>query len=425
MALKAFMSLAVLVRLIAARSCETNGSGCAVQGPALLQRHHAHVESSVHAETRGGHAETRYGAGETPGDKIISAVDQCLSGRVASAVGDEKTLRRLHLVRTAEILTRLLESNLSVSVLGPGWIDSIDFQPVIDAALVAGRDAALFLAREEFEEAIADSLGTSNLTEGTIQDFASKITRMGELCGQGDEAQALARDEVELLSGNISIDESRLAMEVAEYVENLCRSEVLDVDFFVGKLVMTPDCSHLMDTSLLSHMTRETHKLEYYAKSALVLHSSENKLGHYFVQHLRGEVMPGDSQLERALLDAAHSSAQQGHVLSQLRYIEDKHFQHVYGMASARYCDANAELLQKSPGHWISKNREIQDYVDCLCIRHLPALLCDAQHRDALEKVRPILMAKLTEAKAKMDVTTAATAATAPVSLLLGSKGVM
>ena len=49
---------------------------------------------------------------------------------------------------------------------------------------------------------------------------------------------------------------------------------------------------------------------------------------------------------------------------------------------------------------WVKESPEIQNYVDCLCVRQQPSLLCDAQHHQELEAIRPTVIKRLEHAKA-------------------------
>ena len=219
---------------------------------------------------------------------IIAAVDACLEPRRQAAAGDPATLDRLEFVRVAEILTRLVRANLSVTVLGDGYSDDAE---MISAAQMAGHDAAEVLVRQEFEAETMEALSGHNLSHHAIEHFTKKIAKMVHMCSNGAVANetSIASIESVLLnsaeSGHMLFEEAEVAMDIALYVQGLCQSEVLDIDFFVGSFGdNTSECNALMLASTSVHVNKQLSKLDYYAKSALVLHDEHNNLAHHFAR---------------------------------------------------------------------------------------------------------------------------------------------
>lgn len=122
--------------------------------------------------------------------------------------------------------------------------------------MVAGRDAAEALVKKEFEAEAQRILGSANLTQEAIDHFTEKLAKMAEMCGESSEAQTVAKDEASIMhSGNMTVEEARVAKDLADYVEGICQSGVLDLDFFVGRLAdESPECSALVAESQLLQM---------------------------------------------------------------------------------------------------------------------------------------------------------------------------
>ena len=178
-------------------------------------------------------------------------------------------------------------------------------------------------------------------------------------------------------------------LRLAEHVENMCQVNVLDTDFFVTRLGDPADCSELIGASLLSKMRKEAQKLDYYAKSSVVLHNEKNGVGHHFVKLLKGQ----GEDFKARLLNATAEHAEHLPSMGRLRLLDLKHFEHVHGYSVEKYCDGN--LHSKEAAEWVRESSEIQRYVDCLCIRQQPSLLCDFQHLEELESIRPAVMERL------------------------------
>eukprot|EP00439_Symbiodinium_sp_Y106_P072724 s2562_g13.t1 len=235
--------------------------------------------------------------------------------------------------------------------------------------------------------------------DGWREEFATKMEEMAEMCGQGEEGAGLARDELKVLKGNVSAIESTIAHELAVYTENLCQVQVLDTDFFVMHLGGVSDCNELIGLSLMAKAQKAGQHLDYYAKSALVLHNQENGVGHHFVQLLKGhgnrETTTNVATFKAMLQNASQASAQHLPTMARLRLLDLKHYEHVHGYTVEAYCRGNR--LGAAP--WVRESPEIQNYVDCLCVRQQPSLLCDAQHLQELESIRPMVMKRLQEAK--------------------------
>ena len=325
---------------------------------------------------------------ESEARKIITAVDRCLSKRMVAADMDDWKLQKLDKVRRAEIVTRLVRQNITLEEFGTEWVDDI---ATIEATKMAGRQAAEEIAHKEFTETIAKTLAGSNLSQNAVEEFAAKMQEMAKMCGKGDEGKKLAEDELKLLKGNtdMSATESIVAHQLAGYVENMCQVNVLDMDFFVTRLGDPSDCSELIGASLLSKMRKEARKLDYYAKSTLVLHNEENGVGHHFVKLLKRD---GDNFKAR-LLNATVEHAEHLPSMGRLRLLDLKHFEHVHGYTVEKYCTGN--LHAKEAADWVRKSPEIQRYMDCLCVRQQPSLLCDFQHPEELEAIRPAIMNRL------------------------------
>ncbi|CAK9019827.1 Uncharacterized protein SCF082_LOCUS14676 [Durusdinium trenchii] len=364
----------------------------AASGPAMLQRHaERQVLSSQSNLTNSSNA-----------TDIIRMVDACLQHRLVAAGGDEIQLARWDLVRTAEILSKLLEANLSVQALGSDWPDD---KAVIDAALLAGRDAAEALAKAEFEAEAERILSSANLSQEAIQHFTSKIQKMAEMCGDSVEAHSLAGDEKSILdTDNMTLEEARIAKDIADYAEGLCQSDVLDLDFFVGQFEdESPECSALVSSSKLLQMEKHLSSLDFYAKSALVLHDNENNLGHHFSKKLQKNLGHSEVQLEPLLMEAVLNHGSSKPRMARLLYLERLYYDKVHGFTKQQYCESNFHLREEQPQHWISQSQEIQDYVDCVCVSHRPALWCDAAHAEPLALLQPTVVRRLQEAARKVN----------------------
>lgn len=333
----------------------------------------------------------------TNGSHIIAMVDACLQSHMH---GDEQSLWEL--VRTAEILSKLRAANISVKALGSDWPDDTG---VIEAAMVAGRDAAEALVKKEFEAEAQRILGSANLTQEAIDHFTEKLAKMAEMCGESSEAQTVAKDEASIMhSGNMTLEEARVAKDLADYVEGICQSGVLDLDFFVGRLAdESPECSALVAESQLLQMHKHLSVLDFYAKSALVLHDEKNNLGHHFAKrlhrHQREEAVP----LEPLLMQAALQHGSSKPRMARLFYLDRLYYDKIHGFTKEQYCDSNFRLQQERPEHWISQNEEIQAYVQCLCVKKRPALWCDAHHAEPLALLQPKVVELMQEESRKLN----------------------
>ncbi|CAE7416916.1 unnamed protein product [Symbiodinium natans] len=313
--------------------------------------------------------------------RIIEAVDACLHPRHVEAAGHEDTLLRLEFVRMAEILTRLVAANISVSVLGDGYTDD---PQMIAAAEVAGRDAAEHLVMKEFEAEMLEVLAGSNLSQHAIEHFAGKVSEEG-----------IASDLSYIMnstSGFLSFEEAEVAMDISLYVEGLCQSDVLDIDYFVGTFgENVSECSELMLAQQSAHLNKHLATLDYYAKSALVLHDEHNNLAHHFAKQLHPDTRSpvATASVETMIHNASLTHADNRAKMTRLLYLDRKYYEKVHGHSKEEYCDRNSRLLLEKPQHWISRSPEIQAYVDCLCTKRKAALLCDAEHAEPLARIRP------------------------------------
>ncbi|CAE7513243.1 unnamed protein product [Symbiodinium pilosum] len=189
-------------------------------------------------------------------------------------------------VRTADVVMRLVKSKAARNDMkfGTQWNDD---EAVVEAVKME-------IAHREFEASIRETLSGMNgasLSQEAVEEFAAKMKAMAEMCGKGKEGAELVKEELSIMkSGSeMSTMESTMAHEMASYVDELCQVQVMDVDFFVGKFGHATDCNELIGMSLVSKMHKETQKLDYFAKSSLVLHDEENGVGDHFVKLLKGE----------------------------------------------------------------------------------------------------------------------------------------
>lgn len=339
-------------------------------------------------------------AAEEKASEIISAVDHCLAQRMVDAETDDWKLERLNKVRTAEVVMRLVRAKISLKEFGTQWNDD---EAVVEAVKMAGRQAAEEIAHREFEASIRETLSGSHLNQEAVEEFAKKMKTMAEMCGKGEEAAELVKEELAILKSDskVSTMESTMAHEMATYVDELCQVQVMDVDFFVGKFGHVTDCNELIGVSLASKMHKETQKLDYFAKTSLVLHDEENGVGHHFVKLLKGETSDSTNVAAfRALLhNATQKSAEHLPTMSRLRLIDLKHYEHVHGFTVEKYCNGTFTAA----ADWVKESTAIQNYVDCLCTRQQPSLLCDAQHMEELETLRPSIMSRLQRAKRSLS----------------------
>ena len=116
--------------------------------------------------------------------------------------------------------------------------------------------------------------------DNRVEADGLRIGKMIDMCSNGTDTQNLAEDERFVLStetGYLTPEEAEVAIDIAQYVEGLCQSEALDLDYFVGHLGDAPECSDIMLTMRSVHINKEVSKLDYYAKSALVLHDEDSR----------------------------------------------------------------------------------------------------------------------------------------------------
>ncbi|CAE7659253.1 unnamed protein product [Symbiodinium necroappetens] len=334
---------------------------------------------------------------------IIAAVDACLEPRRQAAAGDPATLDRLEFVRVAEILSRLVRANLSVTVLGDGYSDDAE---MISAAQMAGHDAAEVLVRQEFEAETMEALSGHNLSHHAIEHFTKKIAKMVHMCSNGTVANETSITSIESVilnsaeSGHMLFEEAEVAMDIALYVQGLCQSEVLDIDFFVGSFGdNTSECNALMLASTSVHVNKQLSKFDYYAKSALVLHDEHNNLAHHFAQQLHPATRSTIAavSMETLIHNASMFHAENRARMARLRYLDRTYYEKAHGQSMDKYCDMNAELASAQPEHWIIQSPEIQAYAECLCTKRKPALVCDAEHSEPLAKIRPQVQRKMEE----------------------------
>ncbi|CAE7716533.1 unnamed protein product, partial [Symbiodinium sp. KB8] len=356
------------------------------QARALLQSHSAreHIASLVQGSNQSQSDPSEAGASailsnHSNASCIIALVDACLQNHMA---GDEQEQALWDLVRTAEILSKLMAANVSVKALGSDWPDD---KGVIEAAMVAGLDAAETLVRKQFEAEAATLLGDANLTQEAIDHFTEKVAKMAEMCGDSSEAQRLADDEASIMSQNMVPEEARIAKELADYVEGLCQSDVLDLDFFVGRLAdESPECNALVADSQLLQIQTHLSALDFYAKSALVRHDEENRLGHHFAKRLHRHQRKEAGAVEPLLMQAALKHGSSKPRMVRLFYLDRLYYDKLHGFTKDQYCDSNFRLQKERPEHWISQSQEIRAYVNCVCVRKRPSLWCDAHHAEPL-----------------------------------------
>eukprot|EP00438_Fugacium_kawagutii_P026336 Skav235393 [mRNA] locus=scaffold487:19433:29663:- [translate_table: standard] len=404
----------------------------------MLQTSREHVSVSqkvdlLHTNHSSNSSHHGHHSNGTNGSDIIAMVDACLETRIT---GDAQERALWDLVRTAEILTKLQAAGLSVKVLGSDWPDDA---AVIQAALLAGRDAAEALVKKEFEAEAERILGSANLTEEAIEHFTEKLTKMAKMCHDSSEAHEIAEDEESIMhSGNMTFEEARVAKDLADYVEGLCQSDVLDLDFFVGRLAdASPECNALVADSQLLQMQKHLSVLDFYAKSALVLHDDKNKLGHHFAKRLHDRHRHRKSSLKKAkeleaqvgvdpepveplLMKAVLDHGSHRPKMARLLYLDRLYYNKIHGFSKDQYCESNFRLSKENPEHWISQSREIQAYVECLCINQRPALWCDAHHAEPLALLQPKVAKEMQEANQKLQAERASllqTAVGSPVGL--------
>eukprot|EP00439_Symbiodinium_sp_Y106_P066468 s2643_g10.t2 len=195
-------------------------------------------------------------------------------------------------------------------------------------------------------------------------------------------------------------EEAEVAMDIALYVQGLCQSEVLDIDFFVGSFGdNTSECNALMLASTSVHVNKQLSKLDYYAKSALVLHDEHNNLVHHFARQLHPATRPTMAavSIETLIHNASMFHAENRARMARLRYLDRTYYEKAHGQSMDKYCDMNEELASVQPEHWIIQSPEIQAYAECLCTKRKPALVCDAEHSEPLAKIRPQVQRKMEE----------------------------
>ena len=392
----------LFVCALAEDACDTPANS---QARALLQSHSAreHITNLVHGSNQSQSDPSEAGtsaifSNHSNASAIIALVDACLQNHMT---GDEQEQALWNLVRTAEILAKLMAANVSVKALGPDWPDD---KGVIEAAMVAGRDAAEALVRKQFEAEAATLLGKANLTQEAIDHFTEKVAKMAEMCGDSSEAQTLADDEASIMSRNMAIEEARIAKELADYVEGLCQSDVLDLDFFVGRLAdESPECNALVADSQLLQMQKHLSTLDFYAKSALVLHDEENRLGHHFAKRLHRHQREEARAVEPLLMQAALKHGSNKPRMARLFYLDRLYYDKIHGFSKDQYCDSNFRLQKERPEHWISQSQEIRAYVSCVCVKKRPSLWCDAHHAKPLALLQAKVVQELQEASRKLD----------------------
>ena len=395
-------------------ACDAQGA-CPASSPAMLQTQSAREHLAIHIpesnETDLSLMASNSSHNQSNGSAIIAMVDACLQSQMVGA--DEKERHLWDLVRIAEILSKLKAANMSVKALGSDWPDD---HAVIEAAMVAGRDAAEALAKKQFEEEAERIMAGANLTQDSIDHFINKLAKMAEMCGHSSQAEAIAKDEAYIMhSGNMTMEEARVAKDLADYVEGLCQSDVLDVDFFVGRLAdESPECNALVADSKLLQIQKHLSALDFYAKSALVLHDEENELGHHFAARLHGHQRQKAPELEPLLMQAVLDHGKSKPRMARLLYLDRLYYDKLHGFTKAQYCDSNFRLKKEQPEHWISQSQEIQAYVDCLCVKSQPSLWCDAHHAEPLALLQPKVIEDMQKASRKM---TSMLQTSAPVGL--------
>ena len=117
---------------------------------------------------------------------------------------------------------------------------------------------------------------------------------------------------------------------------------MLDTDFFVTRLGDITDCNELIGTSLISKAQKAGRKLDYYAKSALVLHNKGNGVGHQLVELLHGhghsEKTNNVASFQSSLRNASRDSSEHVPTMARLRLLDLKYYEHVHGYTVERYC---------------------------------------------------------------------------------------
>ena len=120
---------------------------------------------------------------------------------------------------------------------------------------------------------------------------------------------------------------------------------VLDTDFFVTRLGDISDCNELIGMSLISKAQKAGRKLDYYAKTALVLHNKENRVGHQLVHLLHGhghsEKTHNVESFQSSLRNASRDSAEHVPTMARLRLLDLRYYEHVHGFTVGKYCQGS------------------------------------------------------------------------------------
>ncbi|CAE7219466.1 unnamed protein product [Symbiodinium natans] len=239
----------------------------------------------------------------TNGSLIIAGVDACLKERMLDASGDPEELQRWDMVREAEILARLGRAG----VRAEGWPrdpEVIRAAKVFWLISVAGQDAAEAIVRKEFEERTLATLSSANLSEEAIQRFTETIQQMAVMCGKEEAGNETSQKESDILHENFTDEESRVAMEIATYAAGLCKSQALDLDFFTDHFGSSADCAEMISGPRLVQLNKFARKLEYLAKTILVLHDAHNQLGHHLSRQLSSRASFSELSISKPLSDA-------------------------------------------------------------------------------------------------------------------------
>ena len=88
---------------------------------------------------------------------------------------------------------------------------------------------------------------------------------------------------------------------------------------------------------------------------------------------------------------------------ARLHKLDEKHHEAIYGESKESMCSNHAERLQTLPEDSPLKGPVVKDYVDCLCDRNEPSIVCQAKHGEAVKKVTQHIADHFANAGQMMD----------------------
>ncbi|CAE7249152.1 unnamed protein product [Symbiodinium pilosum] len=318
---------------------------------------------------------------------------QCLGERMKAAL-DMKDLRE------ARELLAVIQGETAEK------IRPIKDNQTATAVDMKARDAAEDLVQQEFAND-AKALQKIKLTPQAVENFAKEVEALATMCNDAAEASAIGKMEEAALmrisehGKPKSVEAAATAEGIAESVREKCHARTLNLDFFVEHSSMMAG-AHCGSVFLQEHHMKQAavhlKELNFRAKAAMALHDDSNRLGHHMVRHLqRHTEHSGEDEhrpsmfLNETLLRLVHEAAKApltDHQLERLHHLDSLHFAELHQDRDRdEHCMEREDMAKHQPDHWSLHHKDINAYMDRLCVQKRPSLVCEAIHYENMTEV--------------------------------------